>query len=347
MKIWLAILLLASPLVWAQDPEEVDEPPVEVPLGGAGEVEPPPNWVDDSHAVAADSAQALVEWMDEFFGDPTYDAEKAESFLRLEFENEWDEMRGNDFGVRLRGKVQLPKVSQRVELLFSDDDTAEADREEQRDTDRVALQLKMRESRRSRFDATLSWSAGAPKPGVRFRHEDQLQESLSYRYVQRLQWANDDGFFTLGQVDLFHVLDSDDVVRWSNRGKWGEETDGVEWRSRLSLFQRFYEDTERPLAFNHFLAVRGKTRPDSFVQNYAVGTILRRKLYRDFLFFEIEPSANFRQPGYDEDRELSWQLVLRLEIHLARDLAKRRQRIIEKRETRRAERREDPTAPPQ
>ena len=247
VKIWLVIGILLPVIAWSQE-EEVEEVPAGMPLDGtpAGAEELPPNWVDRSHTVASDSAQAVVEWMDEFFGDPTYDLEKAESFLRLEFEHEWDQEKGNDFGIRLRGKVQLPKINQRVDLIFSDDDTAAGDRAEQSDLDRVALQVNVRESTRSRFDATLGWSSGAPKPGVRFRNEGDLTERDSYRYVQRVQWANDEGFFTLGQVDLFHALDSDDVVRWSNRIKWGEETDGVEWRTRLSLFQRFYEETERP-----------------------------------------------------------------------------------------------------
>ena len=51
--------------------------------------------------------------------------------------------------------------------------------------------------------------------------------------------------------------------------------------------------------------------------------MFRRKVYRDFLFFEVEPSANFRQPNPFEDRDLAWQVVLKLEIHLARDLIRR------------------------
>lgn len=327
VRIWLAIALLLPVLAWGQaaGDEAVQMRESAVPADPASEDEAAleANWVDTAHLATAESAQALVEWMDEFFGDPSYDAEKAESFLRLEFENEWDEVKGNDFGVRVRGKVQLPKISQRVELLFNDDDTAAADREEQADSDNISLQLNVRETRRSRFDATLSWSSGAPKPGVRYRNEGELNEKQSYRYVQRLQWARNDGFFTLGQVDLYHQLDSDDVVRWSNRIKWGEESDGVEWRTRLSLFQRFYEETERPWAFNHFLTIRGETDPKSYVQNYALGTVFRRKVYRDFLFFEVEPSANFRQPNPFEDRDLAWQVVLKLEIHLARDLIRR------------------------
>ena len=86
VKSWLAILLLLPTLALAQ--EELREEPIpeeEAPVDDSMEEY---TWVDAAHTATADSAQALVEWMDEFFGDPTYDLEKAESFLRLEFENE-------------------------------------------------------------------------------------------------------------------------------------------------------------------------------------------------------------------------------------------------------------------
>lgn len=321
MKIWLATLLLLIPvLAWAE-PEESDESPaaIEGEVAPAGKAQAVGTWVDSTHEVAAESTQALVEWMDDFFGDPEYDLEKAESFLRLEFENDWEQGEGNDFGVRLRGKLQLPKISQRVDLLFSDEDNTAIDGEEREDVDTVALRYKVRETTRSRFDATMGFSSGHLKPGVRYRNEGALENRRSYRYTQRLQYEDGDGFFTLGQVDLFQVRKNEDVLRWSNRFKYGEHTDGVEWRTRLSLFQRWYEDTKRPLAVNYFGTILGETRPKGYVKNYRLGAIVRRQVYRDFLFFEIEPAINYRQDTYYDDRDWVWSVALRLEIHLSRD----------------------------
>jgi len=268
----------------------------------------------------------MVEWMDNFFGDPDYDLEKAESFLRLEFENDWEQEEGNDFGVRLRGKLQLPKISQRVDLLFSDEDQSAADSEEREEVDTVALRYKVRETTRSRFDATMGFSSGNLKPGVRYRNEGPLNERRSYRYTQRLQYEDGDGFFTLGQADLFQVLDREDVLRWSTRLKYGDHTDGVEWRTRLSLFQRWHEDTKRPLAVNYYGAIFGETRPKSFVKNYRLGAIIRRQVYRDFLFFELEPAVNYRQETYYDDRDWAWSVALRVEIALHRDFIRKKDR---------------------
>jgi hypothetical protein len=328
VKIWLAPLLLLPALTLAQD-EEITEVPV-APNEEEQWIEteePPITWVDSSHTVVADQAQAMVEWMDDFFGDPTYDLEKAESYLRLEFENDWEQNEGNDFGVRLRGKVQLPKISQRVDLLFSEEDNASADREDREDIDNVSLQLKVREGNRSRFDATMGYSSGNLKPGVRYRNEGDIDFGRSYRYIQRLQYEDDEKFFTLGQVDLFQTFNNRDVLRWTNRVKYGENTEGAEWRTRLSLFQRFKVDTKRPLALNHFASIRGETRPKSFIKNYRMGTIWRRQVYRDFLFVELEPAMNYRRPEYEEKRELIWSFVIRLEIALSRDLTRRKRDI--------------------
>ncbi|TDG12922.1 hypothetical protein E2F43_15320 [Seongchinamella unica] len=325
MKIWLVPLLLVSAVALAQE-EQLDEVPV-APEADSQQVEseePPINWVDTSHTAVADQAQAMVEWMDGFFGDPNYDLDKAASYLRLEFENDWEQNKGNDLGVRLRGKVQLPKISQRVDLLFSDEEGDTTDQEEREDSDNVSLQYNVRKSTRSRFDATMGFSSGNLKPGVRYRIEGDLDFGRRYRYIQRIQYEDGEKFFTIGQADLYQSFNTRDVLRWSNRLKWGETTEGVEWRTRLSLFQRFAADTDRPLALNHFVSVRGESRPTSFIKNYRLGTIWRRQVYRDFLFLEMEPAMNYRRRDYEDSRDLSWSFVIRLEIALSRDFSRGR-----------------------
>ncbi len=286
--------------------------------------EPPVNWVDTSHAVITNQAQALTEWMDAFFGDPNYDLEQAESFLRLEFIGEWDEEDGSDSKIRLRGKVQLPRISRRLDLVFSGEEGEELTEEEREEEDRVGLQYQVRTGKRSRFDATLGWASGSLRPGVRYRNEGPINDLNTYRYIQRLQYEDGDGFFTTGQVDLNHKLDEQNILRWSNRGKWGEDTDGVEWRTRLALRQVRDIDARRPTALAYYGAINGVTRPDSFVKNYRLGVLWRRQVYRDFLFLEIEPTFNYRRRKLEDDREPAWAIVMRLEVALERDLRRTR-----------------------
>jgi hypothetical protein len=266
--------------------------------------------------------------MDEFFGDPNNDLEKAESLLRLEVSNDWQADEGHDLSLRLRGKLQMPRISRRLNLVFSGDDSEVVDTEDRESESRVALQYQLGgERERSRIDLTMGFASGNLRPGVKYRNEGPINERNSYRFLERLQYEDGEGFFSISQLDLNRVRSEDSVWRWSNRGIWGEHTDGVEWRTRLALRKRYNPDDNRPYAINYFGAIRGVTRPDSYVKNYRVGLTWRRQVYRDFLFMELEPSYNFRRPTLDEDREGVWGVEVRFEIALQRDFRRLRKAL--------------------
>ena len=149
MKIWLALLLLVPALALAQE-EEISEVPVapEPDEQWIETEEPPINWVDSSHTAVADQAQAMVEWMDAFFGDPTYDLEKAESLVRIRWNHELDETDDYNGKLKLRGKLRMPRISKRMNLVFSggDGDTLTAD-EERDESDIVGVQYTLFDSR--------------------------------------------------------------------------------------------------------------------------------------------------------------------------------------------------------
>jgi hypothetical protein len=346
VKIWLAIpVILALPAFAQESPAPAQTEAAggasAIETGAAADSQPalpedpnaplsaedePINWVDTSHAYATNQAQALTEWMDAFFGDPEYDAESAESLLRLEFINEWDQDDGTDLNVRLRGKVQLPSVSRRLNLVFAGEDGEAATSEEREDEDLIGLQYKLRDSTLSRFDMTLNYSSSSiVRPGVRYRHEGTYSDEMSYRFIQRLQWDADEGFFTTANYDINQKLNEDNILRWANRVRWGEETNGAEWRTRLALRQRKNPDSRRPVALSYFGSINGDTQPDRLVKNYRLGVLWRRKVYREFLFFEVEPAYNYRRRNLDEDREGAWSIELRMEIALHRDLRRVRE----------------------
>lgn len=325
MKIWLITLLALTPAVWADSAEPV-LPKDEIAGWEADAPEDPNapdiNWVDTSHAYATHQAQALTEWMDDFFGDPNYDLEKAESQLRVEWINDWDEQDDYATKLRLRGKLQLPKISRRLDLVFSDEDGDELTEEERESEDRVGLQYNLGEQNRSRLDLTLGLNWNKLRPGVRYRNQGPISDNLRYRYTQRLQWENDEGFYTTGQFNLDRYLDDNNIVRWSSRAVYGEETEEVEWRTRLALLQRLRQpDKNHQLAISYFASVNGATNPH-YVRNYSLGMLVRRQMYRDYLFVELEPSYNLRRRREEQSREGAWNIVLRIEIALERDLTR-------------------------
>jgi hypothetical protein len=323
MRNWFYLLLLLPPLLAAQPAlqestitaEEVAEP--------SEELEPEANWIDDTHAAATDRAQALTEWMDDFFGDPEYDLEQAESQLRLKIIDDWENEDGNQISLRLRGKVQLPKISQRLDIIFSGEDSDLDGEDELRDNnDGITLQYNLDETNKSRYDLTLGWSSG-PRPGVKYRYQGSFDERNSYRFIERIQYEVDDGFISKSELDLNHALNSNNILQWSNRGFYGESTDGVEWRSRIALRQRINPDSDSPTALNYIASVNGITSPHSFVKNYRLAVLWRKQVYRDYMFLELEPGYNFRKRNNEDDRDDVFSFTVRIEIALQRDLRKK------------------------
>lgn len=333
MKIWLVILLLLVPgLASGEDlvteGEEMVEDAVE---GWEGDLPADPgapeqNWLDESHAYATERAQALTQWMDDYFGDPNYELEAAESFLRLDLNSDWDQDDGNNNRVRLRGKLQLPKISRRLNLVFADESGDEfADRDERRLDDNVGLVYEVSESKRSRFDLTMGLNWNRVRPGVRYRFQDSFGEVYGYRLTQRLQWENDEGFYATSQAQLDRALGENTFLRWNSRVVYGEETKGTEWVTRLSLFERRQTlGRNQEVGVNYFAGLNGVTDPKSYVRNYRVGVQYRRQIYRKFLFLEIEPAYNYRKQDPDDKRQFAWSIGVTLQIALERDLARKK-----------------------
>ncbi len=284
--------------------------------------DPQVNWADSSQAYLSNRTQALVNWMDSFFGDTTYDTEQPESILRLELDQDWTSQDGNSTGVKIRGRVHLPNLSNRISLVFSGDEEDVNISEElapgEEEEDRIGLQFVGLNTKRSRFDYTLGWAAGHPRPGIRYRHQGPIGSNTSYRFTERIQYEHEKNFYSRTQFRLSHLIDADSVINWSSRLNYGERTQGVEWSSQVSLFNRYRTDHTRPIAISYFAGAAGVTRPDSYTSNYTLGFLFRRQSSRDYLFLEFEPSLNYRKLTAGENRDLMWRAVVRLEIALSK-----------------------------
>jgi len=287
--------------------------------------EPPPHWVDTGHQFATNRTHALVQWMDDFFGAPVRDAERADTFLRTILVDDWDQRDRHDFRVRLRGQVSLPKISRRVDLVFSGEEAEQTLTEEQRASESdVGVRVNFRDGTRSRFDATLSLRSGpALLPGLRYRYQLPLSENSWGRFTQRLQYHTSDGFRSLTNFEFNRSIDANSVIRWGGRLRYREDREFWDLNTGLS-YRRWLNDHEDfPSAIEYYVALSGRDEPTTFATNYRVGVLWRKQFFREYLFFEVEPNYNWRRDEFEDRREGILGVVLRLEIMLDDDLVSR------------------------
>ena len=277
-------------------------------------------WVDSSHRFATDRTMALTRWVDSFFGDMDGDAEIAESRLRLKITADWDERLGTETRVSVGGKVNLPRLADRVDLVFRGDDPDELvpGDEDDPSQSQVGLQVMLDESASGnhRTDFTVGLSGAGPKPGVKYRYKTLWGPNTSFRFSQRAQYDFDDGGFATTKLDIDYALSRRSLIRTQNRVLYGENSDGAEWSSNVGVVRQWAVENGFERAAYLYAGIRGHTEPDSYRESYQVGLRLRAQAIREFLFFELEPTLNQRIDAPNLPRETAWAVEARVEFLL-------------------------------
>ena len=277
-------------------------------------------WVEGGHRYAARKADEMTQWVDNFFGNDERDLEQAYSRLRVRTIYDWDDRLDNEIKVRLGGKVSLPQISERLDLVFRGEDMdGFNDRGvEDADEDRIGLQYEVgpEDRRNGRFKLTVGFGSSGPKPGVKYVYQDALAEDVSFRFTQRFTYDLGDGGYGSSRFVVDKALRERELIRAYTRFLYGEKTEGTEWSTSLSYARGWEGEGGRVGASWLYVGADGQTEPYDFVKNYKVGMRIRRQAYKDFLFWEIEPSYNWRIDEPYFDREGAWRIELRLEFLL-------------------------------
>jgi len=210
---------------------------------------------------------------------------------------EEDEREGTNFRVSVGGKVNLPQISKRLDLVFRGDDPADdINGQEDQSQSPIALQLQVgkREETRHRFDLTLGVGSGGPKPGARYRYAVDFNDKNSLQFTERVQYEFDDGMISTSRLVLDHQLSNDALLRSYTRVLWGEATDGVEASSSLQWikFWQRQPPTSRGTDERGLMVygeVSGQTEPNEYVSSYRVGFRYRRHTYRSICSWNLNP----------------------------------------------------------
>lgn len=276
------------------------------------------SWLDSSHSYVHTSTDQLAGWIDQFFGVARADRESAHSSLRLRLESGWLEGEGLDDKVSLRGKVDLPRIDERLSLLFEDeeggdsqsDNDISAIRNNNQNTD-IGLSYKALDHLRSRVDFSVGLrSSGKAKLKARYRFESPWGDNYINRFIETLYFIDGEGFGTRTRYELDHIIGAGELIRWANEAKFAEDIDGVEWSSRLILGKRLDDKS----AISYFTWIAGETRPDYLTTSYGLGLRYRKQVIRPWIFYELEPTYSWGREEIENNREGKVGFTVRLEM---------------------------------
>jgi hypothetical protein len=275
-------------------------------------------WFDKVHQSASTTILDTSRWIDDFFALRQFIDEENKSRVRLRLTATYYEDEDFELKPRVYVRIHLPKVSEKMHLLFY----ASEDEKPEVDTDRTesvvtessddkeaaaALQYFLKETEKYNISFTGGASFDYLYGGLRYRIEKDIG-SWKGRFITKLRYYTDDGWENLNTLDIDHAFSKSWFLRATAQLDWYEEEDDIPMALMLRLYQFF--GPEQVLSYeweNHFARVQNGDLTDLWlVLRY------RQTFLRDWLIVELSPRVNFPE---DKDWEATFGFLFRIEMN--------------------------------
>jgi hypothetical protein len=274
------------------------------------------------------TACASSAWLDGLFGDQIHYDDYHATYGTVTAGGIWSDYDGFDPRLRFRARLQLPQWDERISAFAGrvGEDDYVSDTEGDFDAlptrqfgtledESVLLGLGYSSPKRTGndFDAGVGVRVDVPlDPYARARYE--VVRSFADRYVfsarETVFWQNTEGFGTTTRINVDRIISDRFLLRWSNLGKYTEETIGMEWYTQVTLFQSVGQRTG--LAWQ--AQMEGATDNEVQITRNAARLILRRQLTPEWLILELRGGVSWPRRKLSEDRDPSPEVGIAFEM---------------------------------
>ena len=259
---------------------------------------------DRVHGYVEGAVERLARRFDSFFGGEVAYEEATGSYLQVGGSTVWREGGEWDFDHRILIKVVLPQTQRRFRLVLESDQEPEPAGGtptvdpppvpgEPSDGNRTLLGVE------SQLRETLNWKVsltGGIKfplpadPFVRLRGRWRMSAwSWHFRATETVFWFRSNGFGETTALDLDRHLSPAVLFRASSEATFLLDDSNFDLIQSLNL----YHDLSRRDGLTYRYALYGETRPVTRTTAHVVSLRYRRQIYRDWLFFEVEPGVRY------------------------------------------------------
>ena len=309
------LMLCLSGALWAAIP--LEDQPIQ-------DADQPSSVIDAPHATMSRTLEAALRRVDGLFsGNRNYDAPTG-SYVdigpRVVMYRSGDET--NAFSGISRAKINLPRTNDKLQLVLARDIENVVVSESQRDAEVAAGQIPvdnspylglralMVETMRVQFSATagLKLRQGLD-PFARLRAErmftiGQWQIPLS----ETLLWRRSEEASATTQVGFLHPAGHDAFVSFYSTATWRQ----VAGYFDLGQFATFTRRINPRSLVSTEVGILGQTDPNTRATAYSIALRYRRKLYSDWLLFEVRPQLVYPR---DHDFRPVPSITLQLEMY--------------------------------
>lgn len=286
-------------------------------------------WIDKVQRGVYQRVCGAGAWFDGLFGTPRYDRDRDETYGRLGLFERYDRRDQFDTRLRLRARVALPVMKERLRLTLNrDSDLTDLDDQQSVADDPIPqsfrsvqdeswlLGLGYRQG--SGLESGFDFGAGVrlrtpldPYLKVTYRKNWVFSPETALRFHETPFWRESRDFGATTQVSLDHLLSPRLLARWDNAGTVAGDTEGLQWGTTAILFQ----DLRNRSAVSYAALLRGETGSEVPIRNYGVETRYRRQVWRRWLFLELSGSLTWPRESKLERREANPGVGLGFEMY--------------------------------
>lgn len=314
------LILLLAPACLAQDegraedssPEQIEE---------TKDVEEDKEGILDRHKTLVDTQiQRAAQWVDSFFSDPNFEAESANTLVRLRPELYYRNEQGTEGRFKARIKLRLPNMNRKTSLVIGSDDAVDSFGDTADDSAEdavIGLQFFGRETKRWHTSLSLGVKfdefAGYVGPRVRYMLPWGEQRAISF--TQALRYQSNNYWNSISRLDFNFILGGRYFFRQTFDGRWrGEKSDEEGFRTRIASI--FTQRLQNGAGLQYDFSTIIHTRPDTRVDSYTLALRYRKRTRREWLYYEIVPQVSF---DHEFDYTFNPGIRLRVEFFYGAD----------------------------
>ncbi len=285
------------------------------------------SFVDAWHRALSGTITGSADWIDSFFYDERYEAEENQSRLLLRLESFTEDGEGTDLKLKASLRIGIPYAQKRLKLIVVGEPDEEPDIEGtsgstvRRSFDRIDkndVSVSLQHAIMQELNRYLSTRLGFVFRGWktrlflegRYRSFFDL-DPWGVRFTERLRWYTDKGWESRATLDFERPLSERFFFRTTAEGDWLEDQDGFPHSLTFSLSQLLSQRRAIEYSWGNSF----QTSPNYRLEEVAFRIRYRQRIWRDWLFYDIEPQLRF--PNADGFK-MTPGILLRLEAIIGR-----------------------------
>lgn len=252
--------------------------------------------------------------LDEFFKDTTFLDTTNRSYIKLSGGYMADKLGDSSPFYKITARIKLPKTQEKFQLYIGDD-TQEIAKLPNGQYDSINQGIGLKYFIPSFFNRLYSsasigiTSIDKPYAATRIEYPFFAGDWL-VKAMQNFKLSRENKFEEWTTLYFDHKIDEHELFRILFQRSTKSDAVGMDYLSQIS-----YMNTHKNgIGFNHYIAMNGRTKdltgtayangttPQEGVYEYSAGTIWRQQIFRNYLFYQLQPIVSFHeQYGYRTD----------------------------------------------